>query len=162
MQQREFAKISNNHFIEGILNFKGIANDNLEIIIYSIENNIAYKCNFLDSNITVPNINLEGIYKMLLNTLDKNPSYSIKWELIDFNFVITFNNEIFTFTQIFNFSQIEKSIPQLKYQLFKSNQEVNELKANSVSIENYNKLVNQLEDMKKNFETLELNFAKLH
>lgn len=157
----EFAKISNNLFIEGKLNFKGEPNDNLEIIMYCTENNLAYKCSFLSLNITIPNTNLEGIYKMLLNALDKNQSYSIKWELKDFNFVITYNHDIFTFAQIFNFAQSDFSIPQLKYQLYQSNQEVNGLKQKTVSIEKYNELVNQMEDMKKIVGTLKLDIDKL-
>jgi hypothetical protein len=157
----EFTKIFNNFFIEGKLNFKGEPNDNLEITLYSTENNLAYKCNFLDSNITVPNTNLEGIFKMVINTLDANQSYSIKWELKDFNFVITYNHDIFRFSQLFNFSQIDFSISQLKYQLFQSKQEVNELKQKIVTIEKYNELVNQIEDMKKIVETLKSDVNKL-
>lgn len=158
---KEFTKIANNLFIECKLNFKGEPNDLLELTIYSQESNIAYKCSFTITNITVPNTNLEGIYKMIINALELNPSYSIKWEIKDLHFLITYNHDIFTFTQMINFVQFDSLIPQLKYQLFQSKQEVNQLKQQSVSIERFCELENKYEEMKKIVETLKSDIYKL-
>lgn len=158
----EFTKVVNNIFIEGKLNFKSEPNDNFELTMYSQESNIAYRCIFSSSNITVPNTNLEGIYKMILNALNSNPSYSIKWELKDFNIVITYNHDIFTFTQTINFVSIDSAIPQLKSQLYQSKQEVNLLKQQTVSIERFCELAKQVEDMKNIIETLKVDIGKLN
>ena len=157
----EFTKIVNKNFIEGKLNCKNEPNDNLELVMYSQESNIAYRCVFSGSNITVPNTNLEGIYKMILNALDSNPSYSIKWLLQDLHIVITYNHDIFTFTQMINFVQIDSAISQLKCQLYQNKQELNQLKQQTVSIEKISDITNQFEEMKKMFEIIKSDFHYL-
>ena len=161
-----FAKFVNNLFIEGYLNFKSEPNDNFTVTMYSPESNIAYKCTFCISNITVPNTNLEGIYKMVKNAFDSNPSYSINWQLKDFNFVITYQHDIFTFTQMINFSTINFStidieMVQLKYQLFQNKQEINQLKTQTVPIEKFCELSNKYDEMIKLVETLKVDIGKL-
>lgn len=158
----EFSTVINDLYIECKLNFKNEPNDNLELTIYSQESNTAYRSTLTSSNITVPNTNLEGIYKMILNAFDSNPSYSVKWELKDLNIVITYNHDIFTFTQMFNFVQISPEIPQLKYQLYQSKQEVNQLKQQTVSAETFCELAKQVEDMKNIIETLKVDIGKLN
>lgn len=156
-----FSKFVNNLFIEGHLNFKSEPNDNFTITMYSSESNIAYKCTFCISNITVPNTNLEGIYKMVKNAFDSNPSYSINWQLKDFNFMITYQHDIFTFTQMINFVSIDSEMVQLKYQLFQNKQEINQLKTQTVPIEKFCELSNKYDEMIKLVETLKVDIGKL-
>ena len=158
-----FSKVVNNLFVEGYLNFKSEPNDNFTITMYSPESNIAYKCTFCISNITVPNTNLEGIYKMVKNAFDSNSnsSYSINWQLKDFNFVITYQHDIFTFTQMINFATIDSEMVQLKYQLFQNKQEINQLKQQTVSTEKFCELSNKYDEMIKLVETLKVDIGKL-
>lgn len=159
----EITMVVNNMYVHVKLNIKGDQNDNMEIniTIYSPEGNIAYGSTFLSSNITIPNVKLEGIYKMIRNALEANPNYSIKWDLKDLNILIIYNNEIFSFTQMINFIQIDSAIPQLKFQLYQSTQEISQLKDQKVAIEKFCDLCNQLEEMKKIVETLKSDDVKL-
>lgn len=153
----EFSRFINDIYIEGKINHKGLITEYFEIVIYSPNNYIACKCSFFETNNTIPNTNLEGIYKLFINAIDSVQNYSIKWENYqkDLSIVVVYQNEIFTFEQIFNFTPIDNSIPQLKYQLFQSNQQINQLKQNIISIETYSKLTENLNNL-----SIELNNLK--
>ena len=159
----QFTKFVNNLFIEGNLNLKNEPADNFEIVIYSPDTNIAYTCVFLTHCISIPNTNLEKIYKMISNALDLNPNYIIKWELANLNFTITYQHDIFTFTQVIMLNLIDVEMVQLKYQLFQYNQKVIHLTQHTVSIKKFCELTTKFEEMKKIVETLkeDINLLKV-
>jgi hypothetical protein len=166
----QFEKLVGNLYVEGKYNKEngapGVApcastNDNFEIVIYSIETNLAYKCVFVSANITIPNTTLQGIFTMITNALDSKPNYSIKWELKDLHFVITYQNDIFTFTQMINLLSTDFSIPQVKYQLFCSNQEITKLKQNTAPLDKFIQLEKQVQQMSLSLNELKSQIENL-
>jgi hypothetical protein len=116
-------------------------------------------CDFIVGNITIVNIGLEEIYKMLKNALEAKPNYSIKWELRYFRVIVSYNSEIIEFSQVIIFDQIhDTNLIKLRCQLFKNNQEIDSIKKNSVPVEKFDKLVKEFNKMTQYINKLSNDF----
>lgn len=115
-----------NNILGGFVSNSSISNtdNNLQILIYSPETNFAYICNLTPENITIPNTNLESMYKMILKCLDMTNGYSIGWDLNNLNIVLTCEYEIFKFTQKINFVITDNQLAQIRYNMYNLNKKI--------------------------------------
>ena len=155
----ELTYFQDNIFIGFTFHNNGNSSDKIVIHIYLPESDQYYMCDFIVGNITIVNIGLEGIYKMLKNAIEAKPNYSIKWELIDFRVIVSYNSEIIEFSQVIIFDQIyDTNLIKLRCQLFKNNQEIDSIKKNSVPVEKFDKLVKEFNKMTQYINKLSNDF----
>jgi uncharacterized protein YqfB (UPF0267 family) len=157
--------IFNNYFIQAKFNKD---NFNFTLGIFNIDTNIAYNCTFNHANITIQNSSIAGIYKILTNALDKKEGFTIDFFLCNFNIVLNYSNDIFTFGQTIQLFQADSISYRQDYKLYlmkmeneKILSELDVLKKNSIGIEKYSQLVNQNEKILSELNNLKIELEKI-
>ncbi len=158
-------KILNEYFIQVKLQSE---NSNFTIGIFNINKNIAYTGTFNQSNLTISNTNVAGIYKMIQYAFDNKPGYSINIYASDFNITLNYFSDIFTFSQMIQLSSIDSTNYQFEYNLYllrvnneQMQKELNFVKENTVSVEKYSLLVNKYEQVLSQLDTLKTEVEKI-
>ena len=126
------------YYIQCKLNSNTEPINNIEILILNTKKYKAYQCIFNESNISIQNVNLQGIYKMIVDSFDNNSNltHSVKWNLENLMLSISYHYNIFTFEQVFHFNLVDNIIPNINYQLYSSKQEIKQLKQTIYEIKN--------------------------